>query len=586
MNLNVVGISAFYHDSASCILRNGILVAAAQEERFSRKKNDPDLPKKAFLYCLEEAGLSIADIDCVAYYEDPVKKLSRQVWSRPDGYTAEQVAYANPNHVIRQIREELGFEGLIKIYEHHQSHAASAFFYSGFEEAATFTVDGVGEWATTTYGYGKGNDLSIFEEVSFPDSIGLLYSTITSYLGFSVNSGEYKVMGLAPYGVAKYADIIRKLITTDADGQYHLDMKFFDFIRGEKMYTPALPELFGLPPRKKESGIDQVHIDIAKSLQVVLEEILLQKAFYLHKKTGAENLCMAGGVALNCVANGKILAQGPFKKLFVQPAANDAGCCMGAAALAYTELSGERLKKKMNHVYLGPKYGTGHIEKLLKATSLKYKNFSDNEEELLTQVAQRIADGKVIGWFHGRMEFGPRSLGARSILADPRDPTMRDRINAMVKMREAFRPFAPAVLESKMQEHFDLDHPSPFMLETCDVRSPLDLPAITHVDNSARVQTVSPDTNKKFAGLLEAFDRLTGCPIVLNTSFNIRDEPIVCTPEEALICFITTDIDCLVLEDYIIDNEDNDLNLLEMISLNLVDRGIGFELNPNVYTFI
>lgn len=586
MNLNVVGISAFYHDSACCILRDGVLVAAAQEERFSRRKNDPDLPKKAFLYCLEEAGLSIADIDCLAYYEDPVKKLARQIWSQPGGFTADQVALANPNHVTRQIRSELGFDGPIKIYEHHHSHAASAFFYSGFDNAAILTVDGVGEWATTTYGIGNGNDLKIFEEVSFPDSIGLLYSTITSYLGFSVNSGEYKVMGLAPYGVDKYADIIRKLIITDANGQYHLDMKFFDFIRGEKMYTPALTDLFGLPPRKKESTIDQVHKDIAKSLQVVLEEILIQKAFYLHEKTGAENLCMAGGVALNCVANGKVLAKGPFKKLFVQPASNDAGCCMGAAALAYTELSGQSLKSEMKHVYLGPSYEKGHIEKLLKATSLKYKDFSDNEEELLEQVAQRMADGKVIGWFHGRMEFGPRSLGARSILADPRGHEMRDRINAMVKKREAFRPFAPAVLESKMQEHFELDHPSPFMLETCQVNSPLDLPAITHVDNSARVQTVSAETNKKFADLLEAFDRITGCPIVLNTSFNIRDEPIVCTPEEALICFITTDIDCLVLENYLIDNEDNDLNLLEMINLNLVDRGIGFELNPNVYTFI
>lgn len=586
MNLNVIGISAFYHDSACCVIKDGELIAAVQEERFSRKKNDPDLPKRAFLYCLEEAGLSISDIDCIAYYEDPVKKLSRQIWSRPGGFTARKVAQANPHHVTRQIREELGFDGLIKFYEHHPSHAASAFFYSGFEESAILTVDGVGEWATTTYGMGKGNKIEMLEEVNFPDSIGLLYSTITAYLGFSVNSGEYKVMGLAPYGNAIFADTIRQLIHMDAKGQYHLDLQYFDFIHGDKMYTDALPALFGLPPRKKESSIDQVHKDIAKSLQVVLEEILIQKATYLHSITGSENLCMAGGVALNCVANGKILAAGPFKKLFVQPASNDAGCCLGAAALAYTELSGERLKGSMKHVYLGPKYDTVHIDKLMKATSLKYKDYRGNETELLEQVAKRIAEGKVIGWYHGRMEFGPRSLGARSILADPRGEEMRDRINAMVKKREAFRPFAPAVLESKMQEHFELDHPSPFMLETCQVRSSLYLPAITHVDNSARVQTVSAETNKKFAGLLEAFDRMTGCPIVLNTSFNIRDEPIVCTPEEALICFITTDIDCLVLEDYIIDNEDNELSLLEMINLNLVDRGIGFELNPNVYTFI
>jgi len=562
------------------------LKAAVQEERFSRKKNDPALPREAFLYCMEAANVSIADINCIAYYEDPVKKLARQLWSGNKKITAHQAIKTDPNYVEKQIRAQLGYHGPIKFYDHHLSHAASSFFYSGFESAAILTVDGVGEWATTTYGTGKGNQVSIFEEVTFPDSIGLLYSTITSFLGFSVNSGEYKVMGLAPYGTAKYVDKIWQLIIPEAGGQYRLDMKYFDFLEGTRMYSSALSELLGMPPRVKHSDILQQHEDIAKSLQIVLEEILLQKAKYLHEKTGAENLCMAGGVALNCVANGRILREGPYKKLFVQPAANDAGCAVGAAALAHAELTGEGLKKRLEHVYLGPEYDRSSIEKLLAATSLKFRDYRGNIEEQLKITAQKIADGKVIGWFHGRLEFGPRSLGARSILADPRDPTMRDRINAMVKMREAFRPFAPAVLESKAAAHFEIDHPSPFMLETCQVKSSFDLPAITHVDGSARVQTVSEETNAKFAGLLKAFEEITGCPIVLNTSFNVKDEPIVCTPEEALACFITTDIDCLVLEDFIIDNDDNDLSVLEVISKSLGDRFEEFEVNPNVYTFI
>ena len=584
MSLNIIGISAFYHDSACCILQDGVLKAAVQEERFSRKKNDPDLPKAAFNYCLKEAGITISDIDCIAYYEDPVKKLSRQLWSGSRFVTADSIRNTDHAAVERQIREQFGYDGPVRFYEHHQSHAASSYYYSGYDHAAILTVDGVGEWATTTYGMGKGAKLELFEEVSFPDSLGLLYSTITSYLGFSVNSGEYKVMGLAPYGKPLYVDKIRQLIRNGEAGQYELNMEYFDFLKGEKMYSEALPVLFGLAPRKKETAILPVHEDIAVSLQVVLEEILIEKARYLHERTGAENLCMAGGVALNCVANGKILKSSPFKQLFVQPAAGDAGCALGAAALAHNDLSGEAMTSQLEHVYLGPSYGSTDIKKLLSATSLRYTQQKD-DEELVKQVAQRLAEGKVIGWFHGRMEFGPRSLGARSILADPRGADMRDRINAMVKKREAFRPFAPAVLESATGEHFDIDHPSPFMLETCQVISSFDLPAITHVDGSARVQTVSEKTNPRFAALLKAFADLTGCPILLNTSFNVRDEPIVCNPEEALICFVTTDIDCLILEDFIIDNENNDTSILEMINQNLLERP-SFELNPNVYTFI
>lgn len=585
MSLNIIGISAHYHDSACCILCDGVLKAVVQEERFSGKKNDPALPKESFLYCLEEASIGITDIDCIAYYENPVKKLARQLWSGNKKISAATVLERDPNQAAWQIRKQLGYSGPIRFYDHHLSHAASSFFYSGFQEAATFTVDGVGEWATTTYGTGKGTSLLLFDEVTFPDSIGLLYTTITSFLGFKVNSGEYKVMGLAPYGKDCYSDKIREMIVSDANGAYHLNMRYFDFMDGNRMYSPLIEELFGIPPRVRETEILQIHMDIARSLQVVLEEILIEKTAYLYEKTGMENLCMAGGVALNCVANAGILRSTPFKKLFVQPAANDAGCCLGAAALAYVDLSGQRIGERLNHVYLGPAFDNTDIEELLRATSLKYTDYRGKMQELLDTAARKIADGKVVGWFQGRLEFGPRSLGARSILADPRDPSMRDRINAMVKMRESFRPFAPAVLESHASTHFDIDHPSPFMLETCQVISTLNLPAITHVDGSARIQTVNVETNPRFAGLLQAFYDLTGCPILLNTSFNVRDKPIVCSPEEALICFITTDIDYLIIEDFIIDGQDNNQSMIEVINKASADRKPLY-LNSDVYTFI
>ncbi|WP_217602627.1 carbamoyltransferase [Chitinophaga sp. GbtcB8] len=583
--MNIVGISAFFHDAACCLLQDGILKAAAEEERFTRIKADPSIPVQAFKYCLEQSGLTIADIDCIAYYENPEKKLARQLWSGVWGNKPGLLTRLQPNMVASAIREQLGFEGQVKFIDHHLSHAASSFFFSGFEEAAVLTVDGVGEWATTTYGKGDRDNLQIFEEVEFPDSLGLLYSTITSYLGFGVNDGEYKVMGLAPYGKPLYADNIRKLISVKEAGQYRLEMQYFGFMSSRCMYTDLLPELFGKAPRQEDAPLNQFHADIAKSLQVVLEEILLEKTFYLHNKVNTENLCMAGGVALNCVANGHILRNGPFKKLFVQPAANDAGGAIGAAAMAHLELNGERpARNRLQHVYLGPSFSTDEVHRLLESTSVEYINCRENENMLLELTARKISEGKVIGWFQGRMEFGPRSLGARSILADPRNPDMRDRINAMVKKREGFRPFAPAILDVKAREHFNLDHHSPFMLETCQVISSLELPAITHVDGSARVQTVHRDTNERFYGLLEAFGSLTGCPILLNTSFNIKGEPIVCTPEDAIRCFVTTDIDCLVIEDFIIDREENSLDILKYLLLYTFPGKSGIQ--HDVYTFI
>jgi carbamoyltransferase len=586
MRNNIIGISALYHDAACCILKEGKLVAAAQEERFSRGKNDPSMPQQAFMFCLEQAGLTLPDVDCVAYYEDPAKKLARQLWSGYAGDSGEMLKKLDPHRPADEIRNLLGYEGPIRYYNHHLSHAASSYYYSGFEHAAILTVDGVGEWATTTYGVGEGAQLRLFEEVHFPDSIGLLYSTLTSYLGFKVNNGEYKVMGLAPYGKPVYKDKIRKLIRTAEGGQFSLDLKYFDFVAGAKMYSPELIALFDLPARVPESAFESIHANIARSLQVVLEEVLLEKVNYLHARTGAENLCMAGGVALNCVANGRLLREGPFKKLFVQPAANDAGCALGAAALAHLELTGQPLPpRRLEHVYLGPSYDSRDISRMLSATSLTYRDYRGNADELIRQTAARLAEGKVIGWFDGRMEFGPRSLGARSILADPRDPQMRDRVNAMVKKREGFRPFAPAVLNERKSEFFALDHDSPFMLEVCQVDSPIALPAITHVDGSARVQTVTGQTNPRFAQLLTEFDRLTGCPILLNTSFNVRSEPIVCTPEDALNCFITTNIDTLVLQDFLIDRSENNLYFLEWI-INQQREKNQPAIKQDVYTFI
>ncbi len=581
--MNIIGISDLYHDDACCLLQDGVLVAAAQEERFSRVKADPSVPAKALLYCLREAGITIADVDVIAYYEDPEKKLARQLWSGVQNWSGMNLEDLNPCRVEYEIREILGYEGRIAFFDHHLSHAASSFFFSGFRDAAILTVDGVGEWATTTYGVGKAGKIDLFEEVHFPNSIGLLYSTITSYLGFGVNDGEYKVMGLAPYGRPLYKHKFGELLTLESRGQYRLNMDYFAFMDEYRMYSDRLADLFGQPPRKSGSELLQFHKDVSRSLQVVLEEVLLNKAAYLHEKTGQENLCLAGGVALNCVANGRIRREGPFKRLFVQPASNDAGGALGAAAAAHYAQPGARPVGRLEHAYYGPAFEPGGIGKLLQSTPISYDDYRADPEALLATTARYLAEGKVIGWFHGRMEFGPRSLGGRSILADPRNPTMRDRINAMVKKREGFRPFAPAVLETRARDHFDLEGPSPFMLETCQVISPLDLPAITHVDGSARVQTVSARTNARFAALLEQFDALTGCPILLNTSFNVKGEPIVCTPQDAVRCFISTDIDVLILEDFVIDRAVNSFESLRALLGNSPQREGG--IRHDVYTF-
>ncbi len=590
--MNVIGISAFFHESACCLMRDGRLVAAAEEERFSRVKHDPRLPVAAFRWCLRRGGLGIADVDCVAFYESPAKKLARQLRAGVPAAAAGDSAWRDPGRPERAIREDLGYEGPLLTFDHHLSHAASAFFFSGFPAAAVLTVDGVGEWATTTYGRAAGTAIEPFEEVEFPHSLGLLYSTLTAYLGFAVNDGEYKVMGLAPYGEPRYVGEMRQLVSAAADGQFRLDLDYFDFIRGSRMYSDALPRLFGQPPRRREEEITPFHQDVARSLQVVLEEILLEKVRYLHARTGLPDLCMAGGVALNVVANGRIRREGPFERLFVQPAAGDSGGCLGAAALAHVQMTGRHPgTAPLRHVFLGPSWTAEEIADLLAATGLPGEDFRGREDALLETVAGRLAAGQVVGWFHGAMELGPRALGARSLLADAREPGMRDRLNRLVKKREAFRPFAPSVLAAHAGEHFDLGQASPFMLATCRVISPLGLPAVTHVDGSARPQTVEPETAPRFAALLEAFHRRTGCPLLVNTSFNVRGEPIVRSPVDALFCMGVSGIDALVLEDFLIDRESLPGNWAELLPAWREPARSGFAtersaISEDLYTFV
>ncbi len=553
--MNIIGISAFYHDAACCLLQDGEIAAAASEERFTRVKYDPRLPVNAFRFCLDQAGLAMDQLDCVAYYELPEKKLERQLWSRlpADG----GLQWLDPGLPERAIRERLGWDGPIERFAHHASHAASAYYFSGFDDAAVLVADGVGEWAATSYGRARGAELTLFEQVDFPHSLGLLYATLTAFLGFRVNDGEYKVMGLAPYGRPKYADRIRSLIEPGPGGQYRLDMSCFDFVNGRRMFTDKLSRLLGGPPRKPEAPIEPFHQDVARSLQLVLEETLLAKIQWLAGQVDSPNLCMAGGVALNCVANGRLLREGPFQKLFVQPAAGDAGGCLGAAALAHLRRAGDRPRqKRIERVRWGPCFSHGEIAALIDATGVKAQCFAGDEAGLIEAAVSRLVRREVIGWHQGGMEFGPRALGGRSILANPLDPEARDRVNALVKKRESFRPFAPSVLEREAAAHFDLDHPSPFMLETCQTTSPLAIPGAVHVDGSARPQTVSPEQNPRFAALLEAFYRASGCPMLVNTSFNVRGEPIVCTPVDALYCMSEANLDALVIGDFIIDRRD------------------------------
>lgn len=569
----VVGISALFHDSACALLVDGQLVSAAHEERFTRRRFDRSMPVNAFRACLLDAGLTVADVDCIGYYEDPVAKLARQLWmGLPGPGTAaleldwtgngvprvhsESLVHLDAERPYREIRELLGFEGTVVTAAHHESHAASAFCCSGFPDSALFTADAVGEWTTTSYGYATRDRLELREEVSYPHSLGIAYSALTSYLGFEVNSDEYKVMALASAGKPSYVAKLRDVVRDLPGGQFELDLQYFALGSGDKMFSESLADLLGRPARQPDGSIDSFHEDVARSLQVVLEEILLNKIEYLHSLVGGQYLSYAGGVALNCVANSHIRRHGPYQDVFIQPAAGDAGGAIGAAMLAHHRMSGTLVTKRLEDVRLGPNYDLLRLRDCLDQAGVAYSDFTGREGELLRTTVELLANGAVVGWFQGRMEFGPRALGARSILADPRDARMRDHINALVKKREAFRPFAPAVPAERCEEFFAWATPSPFMLEIAQVRDAANLPAITHVDGSARLQTVDRAVDQRFHDLLVEFGRATGYPILLNTSFNMRGEPIVADPMDALVSFVRCQLDALVIGDMVIRKED------------------------------
>jgi carbamoyltransferase len=586
----VLGISAFYHDSAACLIRDGEIVAAAQEERFTRKKGDASFPHHAVEFCLRTAGIGVDDLAAVGFYDKPLLKFERILETYlgvvPRGFRsflkAGPLWIKEKLYMANEIREALKYSGEIMYAEHHESHAASAFFPSPFREAAVLTMDGVGEWATTSFGVGRGNDIEIFKELHWPDSLGLLYSAFTYYTGFKVNSGEYKVMGLAPYGEPKYVDLIYKeLVDLREDGSFALNQKYFNYLSGLTMVNGEFSKLFGGPPREPESNLTQREMDLARSVQVVCEEIMLRMARTVHRETGLENLCLAGGVALNCVGNGRLLREGPFKQLWIQPAAGDAGGALGVAQLIWhRHFKGPRDpqpgKDSMRGSYLGPGFTPDEVEAFLESQGAVYRKME--REDLLDEVAGLLASEKVIGWHDGRMEFGPRALGARSILGDPRSPRMQAQMNIKIKFREGFRPFAPSVLRDRVSDYFEMDCDSPYMLLVAPVRKerqiPMtddqkvrwgidllnvpksDIPAVTHVDYSARVQTVTRETSPNYYELIQRFDALTGCPVVVNTSFNVRGEPIVCTPEDSYRCFMRTDMDHLVIWPFLLSKEE------------------------------
>jgi len=563
--MKVLGLSCFYHDAAAALLLDGRVVAAAQEERFTRKKHDPDFPAHAVKYVLKEAGLSPADLDAVAFYDKPLIKFERMLSTYVATFPRSLAAFSMalpiwlreklwmPSLIRRELRP---YAGPILFTEHHMSHAASAFLVSPFDEAAILTVDGVGEWATASYGVGRGTDITLFKELHFPHSLGLLYSAFTYYLGFKVNSAEYKVMGLAPYGKPVHYDrIMREMVELREDGSFKLNMKYFAYDYGLRMTNGHFDEFFGGPPRKPEGWMKEREFDIAASIQKVCEEIVLTMARHLHKQTGLTKLCMAGGVALNCVANGRVIRETPFKELFVQPAAGDAGGAVGAAHYIYNTLGKQPRGPAWDHAYLGPAYSDDDIREYLEGHKAPYRCLSDSEVAEAT--AKLLAAGNVVGWFQGRMEFGPRALGGRSILADPRDPKMRDTLNMKIKFREGFRPFAPSCLADKCAEWFDIDCDSPYMLLVAPVREhKRTIPAVTHVDHSARIQTVTRAQSALYYDLIAAFERLTGVPVIINTSFNVRGEPIVCTPHDAYLCFMRTNMDHLVLGHYLLDKKE------------------------------
>jgi carbamoyltransferase len=597
----ILGISAYYHDSAAALVRDGVIVAAAQEERFSRKKHDARFPKSAITYCLAAAGCGLEDVDAVAFYDKPFLKFERLLETylafAPRGFESFRSAipiWLKEKLFLRStlceefsalsdgsVAEKLLFS------EHHLSHAASAFFPSPFEKAAVLTLDGVGEWATSSLAFGDGNTLEVVKEIHFPHSLGLLYSAFTYYTGFKVNSGEYKVMGLAPYGEPKYVDLIKRhLIDIKNDGSFRLNMEYFDYCTGLTMTNERFHELFGAAPRKAESLLSQRDMDLAASVQAVTEEVVSKLAAGVAAETGMKNLCLAGGVALNCVANGKVLREGRFENLWIQPAAGDAGGALGAALAGYHLYSGQPRKPNsaldaMQGAYLGPEFSQANIEQRLRAVGARFHVF--DESTLLSECAAGLTAGKALGWFQGRMEFGPRSLGARSILGDARSPMIQSTLNLKVKYRESFRPFAPAVLAEDVSEWFELDRESPYMLLVAGVKNerrvPQDpmwenlfgidklnisrsqIPAVTHVDYSARIQTVHRETNPRFHGLISSFKKITGCPVIVNTSFNIRGEPIVSTPEDAFRCFMGTEIELLAIGNCFLRKEEQDDSL-------------------------
>ncbi len=588
--MNILGISAFYHDSAVSLVQDGRIIFAAQEERFTRKKHDFSFPKSAINYCLQSSGLKVKDIDYVAFYDKPFLKFERilMTYLTYAPFGVRSFIKAMPLWIKQKIwmkefiKKELGFEGNIIFPEHHESHAASAFFPSPFQEAAFLTIDGVGEWSTTSYGIGKGNQINILSEIHFPHSLGLLYSAFTYYTGFKVNSGEYKVMGLAPYGKPKYKDLIlSELIDLKEDGSFKLNMKYFNYCVGLTMTNRKFGKLFGGPPRKPESLLTQRDMDIASSIQEVTEEVMLRIARHIHKETGQRNLCLAGGVALNCVSNGKILREGPFENIWIQPSAGDAGGALGAALFVwYQYLENSRIaddkRDFMQGAYLGPKYENDCIFDFLKRNDIPFTKV--NDAEIPEKIADLIANQKVIGWFQGRMEFGPRALGGRSIIGDARSPKMQEIMNLKIKFRESFRPFAPAVIRERASDFFDIDKESPYMLLVAPVKKEIrlemseeeqklfgidklnvvrsTLPAVTHIDYSARIQTVDKDYNPLFYQMIKRFDEKYGCPVIINTSFNVRGEPIVCTPQDAYTCFMRTNMDYLIMGNFLIEKKE------------------------------
>lgn len=561
----ILGISCFYHDSAAALIKDGEVVAAASEERFTRIKHDYEFPKNACEWVMKQAGITIKDIAYVGFYDKPLLKFERIIFAAVRNFPKSLPTWlhAIPTWMKQKlwiphiIREELNYEGEVLFAEHHMSHAASSFLCSPFEEAALLTLDGIGEWATATTGVGRGSDIQLLKEIRYPHSLGMLYSAITYYLGFKVNSAEYKVMGLAPYGKPIYAQkMMEEMIDIKEDGSFRLNMKYFSYDYALVMTNGHMEEFFGEPRRKGETKIQQIHMDIAASVQKVTEEIVKRMATSLHKETGLTNLCMAGGVALNCVANGKVVRETPMKNIFVQPAAGDAGGSIGVAMYIYNTLlkNPRKYQGKRFNPFLGPGYTAAEVKQYLDENGIKYD--APARPELMSKVANLVNEQQVIGWFQGRMEFGPRALGNRSIIADPRNPANKDVVNLKIKFRESFRPFAPSILAERCQEYFDVPCESPYMLLVAPVREEKRvIPAVTHVDHSARIQTITPEINEKFYDLIKEFDRQTGCPVIINTSFNVRGEPIVMTPHDAYMCFMRTNMDYLVLEDFILDKK-------------------------------